>query len=130
MAQASAALAAGQRPTAVLLHGMAGAGKTACALELAYRHQDGFAAAAFWQAPTREDEWASALADLATALEIQLGDYGFTMAGHIGTVAALEAFLPRLRQVLADSGVLLVLDNLETLLTPEGSLARSPVGAR
>jgi CHAT domain len=120
MARAGAALAPGSGRTAVLLHGMAGAGKTACALELAYRHQDSFAAAAFWQAPTRDDEWAGALADLANRLDIQLADYDFTMAGHIGTVAALEAFLPRLRAVMAASGVLLVLDNLETLLTPDG----------
>ena len=60
MAAASAALAPDSGRTAVLLHGMAGAGKTACALELAYRHQDAFAAAAFWQAPTRDDEWAGA----------------------------------------------------------------------
>ena len=99
---------------------MTGAGKTACALELAYRHQDSFAAAAFWQAPTQDDEFAAALASLAAALEIQLGDYGFAMTGHIGTVPALEAFLPRLRRLLEDNGVLLVLDNLETLLTPEG----------
>ena len=121
MARAGAVLAPGSGRTAVLLHGMAGAGKTACALELAYRHQDSFTAAAFWQAPTRDDEWAGALADFANRLDIQLGDYGFTMAGHIGTVAALEAFLPRLRAVMAASGVLLVLDNLETLLTPEGN---------
>lgn len=37
------------------------------------------------------------------------------------TVAALEAFVPRLWRVLEDSEVLLVLDNLETLLTPEGA---------
>jgi hypothetical protein len=43
------------------------------------------------------------------------------MAGHIGTVALLEAFLPRLRRVLDDTGLLLVLDNLETLLTPDGT---------
>jgi hypothetical protein len=121
MAQASAALAPRSGRTAVLLHGMAGAGKTACALELAYRHAENFAAAAFWQAPTRDDEWTSALADLANRLDIQLGDYGFTMAGHIGTVAALDAFLPRLRAALEASGVLLVLDNLETLLTPDGT---------
>ncbi len=121
MARAGAALAPDSGRTAVLLHGMAGAGKTACALELAYRHQDSFAAAAFWQAATRDDEWAGALADFANRLDIQLADYGFTMAGHIGTVAALEAFLPRLRAVMAASGVLLVLDNLETLLTPDGS---------
>jgi tetratricopeptide (TPR) repeat protein len=121
MAEASAALAPDSGRTAVLLHGMAGAGKTACALELAYRHQDSFAAAAFWQAPTRDDEFAGALPSLAVALEAQLGDYGFRMTGHIGTVAALEAFLPRLRRVLDDSGILLVLDNLETLLTPQGT---------
>jgi len=100
---------------------MAGAGKTACALELAYRHAENFAACAFWQAPTQEQEWAGALADFATRLDIQLGDYGFTMAGHIGTTAALENFLPRLRQVMATAGVLLVLDNLETLLNPDGT---------
>ena len=121
MARAGAALAPGSGNTAVLLHGMAGAGKTACALELAYRHAEGFAAAAFWQAPTRDEEWAGALGDLAARLDIQLRDYGFTMAGNIGTVADLEAFLPRLRQVLAASGVLLVLDNLETLLTGDGT---------
>jgi len=121
MARAGAALAPGGGRTAVLLHGMAGAGKTACALELAYRHQDSFAVAAFWQAPTKDGEWAGALADFAKRLDIQLADYGFTMASHIGTVAALEAFLPRLRAVMAATGVLMVLDNLETLLTPEGT---------
>jgi tetratricopeptide (TPR) repeat protein len=121
MARAGAALAPGSGRTAVLLHGMAGAGKTACALELAYRHQDSFAVAAFWQAPTKDDEWAGALADFAKRLDIQLADYGFTMASNIATVAALEAFLPRLRAVMAATGVLLVLDNLETLLTPEGA---------
>lgn len=120
MAKASAALAPRSGRTAVLLHGMAGAGKTAGALELAYRHAENFAAAAFWQAPTRDDEWTSALADFANRLDIQLGDYGFTMASHIGTVAALDAFLPRLRAAMESGGVLLVLDNLETLLTLDG----------
>jgi tetratricopeptide (TPR) repeat protein len=121
MAVASAALSPHSGRTAVVLHGMAGAGKTACALELAYRHQDAFGAVAFWQAPTKEGEWAGALAGLAAALEVQLGGYGFAMAGHIGTSAALEGFLPRLRRLMADKGVLLVLDNLETLLTPDGT---------
>jgi hypothetical protein len=121
MARASSALAPSSGKTGVLLHGMAGAGKTACALELAYRHQDAFAALAFWQAPTRRDEWASALPDLAGRLDIQLADYGFTMTSHIGTVKDLDAFLPRLRAVMAETGVLLVLDNMETLLTPEGA---------
>jgi tetratricopeptide (TPR) repeat protein len=121
MARASAALAPASGRTGVLLHGMAGAGKTACAVELAYRHQDSFAAVAFWQGPTREDEWEGALAGLATALETQLGRYGFAMTGHIGTVHELTGFLPRLRQLWTEQGVLLVLDNLEPLLTAEGT---------
>jgi tetratricopeptide (TPR) repeat protein len=121
MARASAVLAPESGQAAVLLHGMAGAGKTACAVELAYRHQDGFAAVAFWQAPTREEEWEGALANLASALETQLGRYGFAMTGHIGSVQALTAFLPRLRRLLAEQGLLLVLDNLEPLLTAEGT---------
>jgi tetratricopeptide (TPR) repeat protein len=121
MAEAGAALAPASGRTAVLLHGMAGGGKTACALELAYRHSDSFSAVAFWQAPAREDMWEGALADFANRLEIQLGDRGFSIAGHIGTMAKLEAFLPRLRRLMKDQGMLLVLDNLETLLTTEGS---------
>lgn len=121
MATAGAALAPQSGKTAVLLYGMAGSGKTACALELAYRHQDTFPVAAFWQAPARSDEWAGALADFTSRLEIQLADYRFTMAEHIGTEAKLRAFLPRLRSLLRNNGLLLVLDNLETLLTPDGN---------
>jgi hypothetical protein len=121
MSAASTALAPDSGRTTVLLHGMAGARKTACALELACRHEDGFGTAAFWQAPTRDDEWTGALANLAASLEVQLGDHGFRMVGHIGTPAKLAAFLPQLRRVLAGNALLLVLDNLETLLTPEGT---------
>ena len=121
MAQASAALAAGSGQVGMLLHGMAGSGKTACAVELAYRHQDSFAAAAFWQAPQTEDEFGGALASLAAALDIQLGGYGFAMSDKITTMQSLEAFTPRLRRLLEEAGLLLVLDNLETLLTPAGA---------
>jgi tetratricopeptide (TPR) repeat protein len=121
MAAASTALAPQSGRTSVLLYGMAGAGKTSCAVELAYRHQDGFAAVAFWQAPTKQDEWEGALANLAVTLETQLGRHGFAMTGHIGSVQELTGFLPRLRQLLTEQGVLLVLDNLETLLTAEGT---------
>ena len=95
MAQASVALAPRSRLEGVLLHGMAGSGKTACALELAYRHQDSFAATAFWQAPETDDAFGEALADLAAALDIQLGRYGFAMSGNITPIESLQAFVPR-----------------------------------
>jgi hypothetical protein len=120
MAAASTALAPESGSAGVVLHGMAGSGKTACALELAYRHQDSFAAVAFWQAPTTEDEFGEALASLAAALDIQLGSYGFAMSGNITPIAELQAFVPKLKRLLEDNGILLVLDNLETLLTPDG----------
>jgi CHAT domain len=119
MAQASTALAPASGRTGVLLHGMAGAGKTSCATELAYRHRDSFAAIGFWQATG--GEFTDALADLVLTLDTQLGRYGFAMTGHIGTVQGLAAFLPRLRQLWTEQGVLLVLDNLEPLLTTEGT---------
>src|SRR2546430_172843 len=42
MTRATAALAPESSRSGVLLHGMAGAGKTACALELAYTHEQSF----------------------------------------------------------------------------------------
>jgi tetratricopeptide (TPR) repeat protein len=118
MAKASAALAPDSGRSAVVLHGMAGAGKTACAVELAYRHQDSFSAHAFWQAPQADDDLGAALANLAVSLETQLP--GFTMVDKIATVEMFEAFLPRLTRLLEQVGLLLVLDNLETLLTEHG----------
>jgi hypothetical protein len=123
MTRASRALASASLHSGVLFHGMAGGGKTACALELAYGHQTRFAVPVWWQAPLREEEWAGALTSLALALEAQLP--GFAMVDKIGTAAGLRQFLPRLRVLLRDNGMLLVLDNLENLLTPAG-LWRDP----
>ena len=121
MTKASAALAPDSGKTAVVLHGMAGAGKTACALELAYSHRDSFATLAFWQAPSRDDERGSALPDFANLLDMQLTGSGLAIAGHIGSKDSLRALSPHLRSVMAEAGILLVLDNLETLLTPDGA---------
>ncbi|MDQ3764627.1 MAG: hypothetical protein M3460_24710 [Actinomycetota bacterium] len=100
---------------------MAGAGKTACALELApLPPPAGLHRAGVLVRPTDPDQFGDALRRLALALEAQLGDHGFAMVDKIATSATLERFLPRLRALLQDSGLLLVLDNLETLLTPDG----------
>jgi hypothetical protein len=120
MAGASAALAPASGRAAVVFHGLAGGGKTTCAVELAYRRRRGFVALAFWSAPSDPGQCGDALRLLAVAWEAQLADYGFAMVDEIATLERLENFLPTLTAVFADAGLLLVLDNLETLLTPEG----------
>ncbi|MGH3871853.1 MAG: hypothetical protein ACRDSR_10135 [Pseudonocardiaceae bacterium] len=116
MAAAGAALAPASGRTAVVFQGMAGAGKTTCAVQLAYRHRRGFTGLAFWSAPTDPDQFGEALRLLAVALAEQLADPGFAMVDEIATRERLEAFLP----TLTDAGLLLILDNLDTLLTPDG----------
>jgi hypothetical protein len=120
MAAAGAALAPESGRTAVVFSGTGGAGKTTCALELAYRHQRAFTALAFWSAPTDPDRFGDALRLLAMALDTQLGDRGFAMADKIATLERLENFLPTLTTVLTNGKLLLVLDHLDTLLTPDG----------
>jgi hypothetical protein len=120
MAAARTALAQASGHTAVVFHGMAGAGKTTCAVELAYRRRRVFVSLAFWSAPTDPDQFGDALRLLAVALDAQWGDHGFAMVEEIATQERLEKFLPTLTAVFADAGLLLVLDNLETLLTPDG----------
>ena len=51
MARASAVLAAESAVPGVLLHGMPGGGKTACALELAYGHEHAFEQLIWYKAP-------------------------------------------------------------------------------
>ena len=120
MAAAGTALAPASGRTAVVFHGMAGAGKTTCAVELAYRRQRTFVVSAFWAAPTDPDQFGDALRLLAVALEAQLEDHGFAMVDKIATRERWENFLPTFFTALADTSMLLVLDNLETLLTPDG----------
>lgn len=121
MARASAVLAVDTPTVAVMFHGMAGAGKTTCAVELAYRHVDGFAAAVFWQAPTNPDLFNGALGSLASSLETQLAGYGLAIVDKISPVGRWERFLPQLAELAERNRLLIVLDNLETLLTPEGA---------
>jgi tetratricopeptide (TPR) repeat protein len=119
MARASAALAPANRHVGVLFHGMAGAGKTACALELAYRHETSFGQLVWWQAPELGREIATSLRDLAVALETQLP--GLVMVPSVDSADQLARLLPRLTQLLEEQAVLLVLDNLESLLTDQGA---------
>jgi tetratricopeptide (TPR) repeat protein len=114
LVEASTALAPESGRTGVLFVGMVGAGKSACALELAHQHRGRFGALAWWRAPDQPDEFNQALAGFATALETQLG---IPMPEAVGSEATLRRFLPRLAAVLREEAVLLVLDHVDTLLS-------------
>ena len=120
MAAATTALDPASGRSAVVLSGPAGVGKTTCAVELAYHHRYAFGALVFWSAPTDPEPCGDALRLLAAKLEARLGDHSFTITDKIDTEAALEKVRPTLTTVFADAGMLLILDNLETLLTPDG----------
>lgn len=119
MRRASAVLAPGSTRRAVLFHGMPGAGKSACALELAYRHEQGrFQGYVWYQAPQAGSDIAGALFQLLFEIQRQLDapDLGLTTA--LDDPQRFRAYtLPRLRALLEQHALLLVLDNLETLLS-------------
>ncbi|HEX5113880.1 MAG TPA: CHAT domain-containing protein [Pseudonocardiaceae bacterium] len=118
MTRATTVLAARSGLPGVLLHGPAGAGKTACALELAYAHQESFPAMAWYSAPADGHDVLTALAECALALERQLP--GLKLAARAHDRAAWQEVMPGLTEVLEHARVLIVLDNVESLLTETG----------
>jgi hypothetical protein len=116
MAAASSALACASGRTAVLFHGIAGVGKTTCAVQLAHRHRQAFRAFAFWSAPTDPEQSCDALRLLTVELRKQLPDCGWATANKVVAGTDMERFAT----IFIDAGMLLILDNLETLLTPDG----------
>jgi tetratricopeptide (TPR) repeat protein len=119
MARASAALAREGKTPGVLLYGMPGGGKTACALELAYGHEHAFDRLVWYKAPDEGMDITGALTDFALILERYLDDFRIT---HIVMDEdQLTAFLPRMTQLMELRRLLLVIDNAESLLTDDGS---------
>lgn len=119
MLQASRALATGSPHSAVLFHGMAGAGKTACALELAWRHeQRRFTRWVWHKAPDQGAEIHNALLDFLSAVETQIG---LSVGDLTATLSQPELFLkrtlPQLKALLAKNAICIVIDNLEGLLS-------------
>jgi hypothetical protein len=118
MSNATAAMAVDNPHSGVLFHGMAGAGKTACALELAYTHEQSFERLVWHEAPKESEDLAPSLTRLALDFEDQLE--GVRMVHLVDDVDALRRFLPRLSDFLRRQRVLIVLDNCESLLTSAG----------
>ena len=118
MVRANAALAERSGSSGVLFHGMAGAGKTACALELVYTQEDNFRVLAWYKAPDEGHDITTALTDLAVVLEGKLP--GLKLAHLLDDTDTLRGFLPTLTQFAEQSRVLVVIDNIESLLTDNG----------
>jgi hypothetical protein len=119
MLEASRALAPESAKRGVLFHGMAGAGKTSCALEIAYRHERGrFTGYVWYQAPNEGDDVGAALASFLINFEAQLGMADQALVAHLSDPDVFrKRTLPRLKGLLQTSSALIALDNVEGLLT-------------
>ncbi|HEX7313408.1 MAG TPA: CHAT domain-containing protein [Pyrinomonadaceae bacterium] len=120
MLRASQALAPESGKTGAFFYGIAGAGKTACALELAYRYDpknlERFTYFVWHKAPEEGRDIADSLTRFALSMEDQLP--GLKLVGIIDNPEDFRRkALPRLRGLLRENSILLVLDNLEGLLT-------------
>jgi tetratricopeptide (TPR) repeat protein len=99
---------------------MVGAGKTACALELAYhqRRSPRFRYFVWQEAPKEDRDIEGALSRFALDMEKQL--QGFKMAHLVDRAEDFRDWLPNLSEMLEQNSILIVLDNLENLLTSDG----------
>jgi hypothetical protein len=117
MTRASAALAERSGAAGVLFYGMPGGGKTACAVELAYTHEHAFDQLAWFKAPDVPDT-SAAVEQFALALETALP--GLRLVRLVSDPAGYAAFLRRLTELFEQQRLLVVMDNIESLLTPAG----------
>jgi len=120
MIRASAALATSSKKSGVLFHGMAGGGKTSCALELIHHHGSvrRFRTFVWFAAPEPGKDIEPALRDFALAMERKLPE--LKMVHEISNAEEFIAWLPRLTSLLARNAVLIALDNVESLLSHSG----------
>ncbi|GAB2589633.1 CHAT domain-containing protein [Microlunatus antarcticus] len=105
-----------------LLHGMAGTGKTTMALEVAYNFQHSFQVVIWFEAPTA-DVAAPAVdgALLNFALELERRIPGLALIDVLTTGTELSRRLTLLTEFLAQNRVLVLIDNIESLLTADAS---------
>lgn len=122
LGRASQALAPRSDKKGILFYGMAGAGKTACALEMAHhQHRIGrFAGFVWYEAPKRRSDIEKGndiertIFDLAQRMERSLDK--FEMVYVVDNEKEFEDWLPLLKNLLENKSILIVLDNIESLL--------------
>jgi tetratricopeptide (TPR) repeat protein len=119
MARASAALAPLSGMAGVVFHGMPGNGKSACALELAHTHVDSFDDVVWFKAPDEDADLDDTLVRFVFALELALPGLGLV---HLcDDTDRFAAGLPDLVEACASHRLLIVLDNVESLLDEAGA---------
>jgi hypothetical protein len=111
MAAATQALAVGSVYTGVVFTGMPGIGKSSCALELAYCHEHYFSRLAWWKATS-----VSSIQEFFQALSDQLK----MRTRRLRNDADLRQLREEVAEGFRQSGVLLVIDELDVLLQPNG----------
>jgi hypothetical protein len=118
MARARAALRPGSGFAGVVYYGMAGAGKSTCATELAHMQRRGFSNLCWYQASSDQAAPTAELVRFALTLEDQLP--GLQLIDAIDDSEGFRGAADQLNAYLEEHEVLVVLDNLEVLLTPDG----------
>lgn len=120
LGRASSAMARDSEKRGVIFQGMAGAGKTACALETAYHQSRShrFRHFVWHQAPKENEEIEGSLVKLALDIQKQLP--WVKMVHLVDRSEEFKAWLPVLSKMLEQNSILIVLDNLENLLASDG----------
>lgn len=119
LSEASAVLTARDGGGGVLFLSDQPTGKTACALELAYRFEHEFRGFVFYEAPAQDGGVAASIRAFARSMDQQLK--GFRMEDAVKSEAALKAYLPQLRKTLEKNAILIVVDGIERLLSDAGT---------
>ncbi len=124
MLRASKALATASGQTGVLFHGMAGGGKTACALELSHLHDHKrrFRGFVWYECPKQGEDIQQALFNCLEAIANQLDMEPGALIANVDDPQRFRLrTVPSLRQLFAKKAVLVVIDNMESLLSGTGA---------
>jgi hypothetical protein len=117
LARAGDVLKSGSNYRGIWFEG-ASADTETCAVELSYEHKLDFATLVWHKVSDTAADVGGAFDELVRSLDDQLN--GLHMAEQVGSEQALRAFAPRLTELLGMRLVLVVLADVDMLLTAEG----------
>ncbi|HEX3464977.1 MAG TPA: CHAT domain-containing protein [Candidatus Elarobacter sp.] len=124
MTRASAVLSRGSRKTSVILHGMAGCGKTSCAVEIAHHFASlqRFTGFVWYSVPVPRGGVVVPAQNFIAAFHLQLGDIlpPLPLEGLVPEMAEWMEILRALANALVETPALVVVDNLDAVLNEAG----------